>query len=78
VLFGCHIGITNIQNILDFKKNHGMKFGLQNYAIIMLNEESCIKFNKKLNTIVYKGMALYRVVQLLSQPNLKISHHHHI
>jgi hypothetical protein len=60
-----------------------MKLRLQNYVVIMLNEKCCIKYNKKSSSLQSYDTAqnyniLHRVVQRLSQHNLKISHHCHI
>jgi hypothetical protein len=61
-----------------------MKLGLQNYAAIILIENSCIKFNNnKLNSlqtydIAQKYRTLKGVVQCLSKYNPNISHHRHI
>jgi hypothetical protein len=61
-----------------------MKLGLQNYAAIITIDDSYIKFNNnKLNGLQMCSIAkyyriLHRVVQLVSQHNLKISKHRHI
>jgi hypothetical protein len=53
-----------------------MKLGLQNYAVTIPIERSCIKFNK-LNSLQTYGIArnyriLHRVLKRLSQHNLKL------
>jgi hypothetical protein len=60
-----------------------MKLRLQNYAVIMLNEKCCIKYINKSSSLqnydsVQNYKILHRVVQRLSQHNLKISHRCHI
>jgi hypothetical protein len=61
-----------------------MKLGLQNYAIIIPIEKSCIKFdNNKFNglesyDIVHNYRILDTVVLCLSQHNLIILQHRHI
>jgi hypothetical protein len=61
-----------------------MKLGLQNYAVIMTIEKTCLNFNnKKLYSLKMHDFAqncriIDGVVQLLSQHNLKVSHHGHI
>jgi hypothetical protein len=60
-----------------------MKLGLLNYAVIPINN-SYIKFNNnKINSLLTYDIAqndriLHKVVQLLSQHNLKMSNHSHI
>jgi hypothetical protein len=61
-----------------------MKSGLWNSALAKPIKKSCIKFNNnKLNNlqrynIAQKYRILYRLVQLLSQPNLRIPYQSHI
>jgi hypothetical protein len=61
-----------------------MKLGLQNYAVITLTKNSCIRFNNnKINTLQTYGAAqnyriLHKVIQRLSQHELKNSNHRHI
>jgi hypothetical protein len=61
-----------------------MNPGLRNYAAIMLIENSCIKFNNNETSslqryeIARNYRNLHKVVQTLSQHNLKISNHRHI
>jgi hypothetical protein len=65
-------------------KKHEMILRLQNYDDVIRNENSCIKFiNNKINNfktcdIAQNYRSQQRVVQLLSQHNLKISNHRHI
>jgi hypothetical protein len=61
-----------------------MKLRLQNYAVIMVIENRCIKFNNnRINTVQRYDIAqslrfLHRMVQRLPQYNLTISNHRHI
>jgi aminopeptidase-like protein len=80
---GRHVGIINIQNTFDLKR-HEIKSGIQNYDVIMPNEISCITFNNNsLNSsrryVTAKHYSiLHRVVERLSQHNLKTSHLRHV
>jgi hypothetical protein len=56
--FGLRVAISNIQNKLEKKE---MKLWLQNYAVVVLIEDSCIKFNNN-NKIVYNSMALHKII----------------
>jgi hypothetical protein len=55
-----------------------MKLGLQNYALIIPTKNKCMKFkNDEISTLQMYGTAqnyriLHKVIQLLSQHNLKI------
>jgi hypothetical protein len=59
-----------------------MKLGLQNYTVIISNENSCIKCNKSNthNLQIYDNAhnytILHKVVQRLSQHNLNSNHRH--
>jgi hypothetical protein len=60
-----------------------MYLGLKNYAVIMTIEKSCIKFNKKINSLQRYDSArnyiiLHRVVQCFSQHNPNLSRRRHI
>jgi hypothetical protein len=60
-----------------------MKLGLQNYGVIILNDNSYIIFNnnnKQLQTYytAQNYRILHKAVQCLSQHNLKMSKHRHI
>jgi hypothetical protein len=60
------------------------KKGLRNYVVIIIpTENSCIKFNNNINNLQRYGIAqnyriLHKVVQRLSQHNLRISNQRHI
>jgi hypothetical protein len=56
-----------------------MKLELQNYAVITPNENSYIKcINNNINSLQIRDRILQKVVQRLSQHNLKILNHRHI
>jgi hypothetical protein len=60
-----------------------MKLGLQNYVFIMSIENSYMQFNNnEINSLqrydAQNYRILHKVVQRFSEPNFKISNHHHI
>jgi hypothetical protein len=61
-----------------------MKLGLQNYAVGIPTDNTCIRFNNnKTNSLQTRDSAqnyriIHTAVQCLSQHNLKMSNHRHI